>query len=111
MARPAGEQTRVGCLMLRASPLRPLEAFTLAQTRLLTSTKMESPDGFSYGPWVLEPATTYSTAEGGGTGDLFGYGFGPQLYTGGALFIKPPSDLQLTVGGATAAVADFSPNP
>jgi len=69
------------------------------------------PDGFSYGPWVLEPATTYSTAEGGGTGDLFGYGFGPQLYTGGALFIKPPSDLQLTVGGATAAVADFSPNP
>ncbi len=69
------------------------------------------PDGFSYGPWVLESATTYSTAEGGGTADLFGYGFGPQLYTGGALFIKPPSDLQLTVGGATATVADFSPNP
>src|SRR6266853_1768344 len=43
MARPAGEQTRVGCLMLRASPLRPLEAFTLAQTRLLTSTTMDSP--------------------------------------------------------------------
>jgi hypothetical protein len=69
------------------------------------------PDGFSYGPWVLESPTTYSTAEGGGAGDLFGYGFGPQLYTGGALFIKPPSDLQVTVGGATATVADFSPNP
>jgi len=69
------------------------------------------PDGFSYGPWVLESATTYSTVEGGGTGELFGYGFGPQLYTGGALFIKPPSDLQVTVGGATATVADFSPNP
>lgn len=69
------------------------------------------PDGFSYGPWVLESATTYSTAEGGGAGELFGYGFGPQLYTGGALFIKPPSDLQVTLGGATAAVADFSPNP
>jgi hypothetical protein len=69
------------------------------------------PDGFSYGPWVLESATSYSTAEGGGTGDLFGYGFGPQLYTGGALFIKPPSDLQVTVAGATATVADFSPNP
>lgn len=69
------------------------------------------PDGFSYGPWVLESATTYSTAEGGGTGELFGYGFGPQLYTGGALFIKPPSDLQVTLGGAVAAVADFSPNP
>lgn len=69
------------------------------------------PDGFSYGPWVLESATTYSTAEGGGTGDLFGYGFGPQLYTGGALFIKAPSDLQVTVGGAPATVADFSPNP
>src|SRR5256884_47940 len=69
------------------------------------------PDGFSYGPWVLESATTYSTVERGGTGELFGYGFGPQLYTGGALFIKPPSDLQVTVGGATATVADFSPNP
>ena len=69
------------------------------------------PDGFSYGPWVLESPTTYSTAEGGGPGDLFGYGFGPQLYTGGALFIKAPSDLQLTVGGAAATVADFSPNP
>jgi hypothetical protein len=69
------------------------------------------PDGFSYGPWVLESATTYSTAEGGGTGELFGYGFGPQLYTGGSLFKKAPSDLQVTVGGATATVADFSPNP
>ncbi len=69
------------------------------------------PDGFSYGPWVLEAPTDYSTAEGGGPGDLFGYGFGPQLYTGGALFIKAPDDLAVTVGGASAGVQDFSPNP
>ena len=69
------------------------------------------PDGFSYGPWVVESLPTYSTADGGGQGDLFGYGLGPNLYTGGALFIAPPSDLQVMVGGASAAVTDFSPNP
>jgi hypothetical protein len=69
------------------------------------------PDGFSYGPWVLEAPTDYSTAEGGGIGDLFGYGFGPQLYTGGALFINPPNSLAVTIGGASAIVQDFSPNP
>jgi len=69
------------------------------------------PDGFSYGPWVLESSTTYATAEGGGTGDLFGYGLGPQLYTGGALFLKAPPDLQMTIGSSPAAVSDFSPNP
>jgi hypothetical protein len=69
------------------------------------------PDGFSYGPWVLEAPTNYSTADGGGTGDLFGYGFGPQLYTGGAFFITPPADLAVTIGGASAAVNEFSPNP
>lgn len=69
------------------------------------------PDGFSYGPSVLEAPTSYSTADGGGTGDLFGYGFGPQLYTGGALFIKPPGDLAVTVGGTPGTVDAFSPNP
>lgn len=69
------------------------------------------PDGFSYGPWVLESPTTYSTAEGGGIGDLFGYGFGPLLYTGGALYLEPPADLQVTVGGTAATVDAFSPNP
>ncbi len=69
------------------------------------------PDGFSYGPWVEESLPTYSTEEGGGLGDLFGYGFGLPLYTGGALFIDAPPDLQVTVGGAGATLTGFSPDP
>lgn len=69
------------------------------------------PDGFSYGPWVLEAPTTYSTAEGGGPGSLFGYGFGPQAYTGGALYIASPAGLQVTVNGTVATVGSYSPNP
>ena len=67
------------------------------------------PEGYSYGPWVLEAPTKYATAEGGGTGDLFGYGFGPLVYTGGATFTTPPTDLQVNVGGTPVEVTAFGP--
>lgn len=52
------------------------------------------PEGFSYGPTILEVSANMSTAEGGGTGFIFGYGFGP-IASGTAV----PSSLQVTVGG------------
>lgn len=69
------------------------------------------PAGFSYGPWILESPTMYSTAEGGSSATLYGYAFGPQTYTGGATYIAPPLDLQVTVGSTPATVTAFSPNP
>lgn len=46
------------------------------------------PEDFSYGPTIVEVSTNASSAEGGGQGAIFGYGFGLQ-----------PSDVQVTVGG------------
>jgi hypothetical protein len=69
------------------------------------------PLAFSYGPSVLEAATSYATADGGGPASLFGFGLGPQLYTGGSLYVAPPADLQVTVDGKSAPVTSFSPNP
>jgi hypothetical protein len=69
------------------------------------------PDGFSYGPWVQEAPTSYATAEGGGPADLFGFGFGPQVYVDGTQPVTIPADLQVTVGGASARVDSYSPNP
>jgi len=70
------------------------------------------PFGFSYGPWVIESATSYATAEGGGPGSLYGFGFGPPASNGTqSAYITPPSDLQVTVGGASATVDGYNPNP
>ena len=69
------------------------------------------PGGFSYGPTVLEAATSYSTAEGGGPASLYGFGFGPQLSQGFIGYTTPPSDLQVTVAGSSAAVTGYSPDP
>ena len=69
------------------------------------------PDGFSYGPSVLEAATSYSTAEGGGPASLYGFGFGPQLSQGFIGYTTPPSDLQVSVAGSSAAVTGYSPDP
>ena len=63
------------------------------------------PDAFSYGPTVLEASADMSTAEGGGTGVLFGYGFGPEVVPSSI-----PADLQITVGGKAAQAEWFNDN-
>ena len=62
------------------------------------------PEGFSYGPTILEVTPNASTAEGGGTGIVYGYGFGPTSAT------STPPDLQVTVGGKAAVITFFNPN-
>lgn len=63
------------------------------------------PEAFSYGPAILEASPDYMTAEGGGTGFLFGYGFGPVTNV-----TQIPSDLQILVGGKPAQITAFAPN-
>jgi hypothetical protein len=70
------------------------------------------PEGFSYGPWVVEPVTGYATADGGGPASLFGYGFGPQsLFSSSVTYVNPPPELQVLVGGNQAQVTGFNPEP
>ena len=63
------------------------------------------PEGFSYGPAILQVTPDMATAEGGGTGIIYGYGFGST-----ASNAPIPSDLQITVGGKTATITGFAPN-
>jgi hypothetical protein len=62
------------------------------------------PDGFSYGPTILEVMPNMATEEGGGTGIVYGYGFGPTNSS------TIPSDLQVKVGGAPAEITGFASN-
>jgi hypothetical protein len=62
------------------------------------------PDGFSYGPTILEVTPNMATAEGSGTGYIYGYGFGPT--DSNAI----PSDLTVTVGGAAVPITAYSAN-
>jgi len=57
------------------------------------------PENFSFGPSIVEVSTSVSTAEGGGQGLVFGYGFGQQ-----------PSDFHISVGGQPAIVTAFTPS-
>jgi hypothetical protein len=65
-----------------------------------------APEGFSYGPTILEVVPNGATAEGGQTGTVIGYGFGDST-----------SGVQVTVGGQSAPVtavynyAPISPYP
>ena len=61
-------------------------------------------EGFSYGPAIVQATPNASTAEGGGIGIVYGYGFGP--LTGSSI----PSDLQITVGSQSATLLAYSPN-
>jgi hypothetical protein len=63
------------------------------------------PEGFSFGPTILEVTPGSATAEGGGTGYIFGYGFGSTVYNA-----PIPAGLQITVGGRPANVTTFFPN-
>ncbi len=60
------------------------------------------PEGFNYGPTILEVTPNMSTAEGGGTGYIYGYGFGPTTSN------TIPSGLQVTVNGAPVTVTAFA---
>lgn len=60
------------------------------------------PEGFSYGPTVIEATPNASTAEGGGTCILYGYGFGPVTFSNAI-----PSDLQIAVGGNPATITGY----
>jgi hypothetical protein len=60
-----------------------------------------APEGFSYGPTILEVVPNGATAEGGQTGTIIGYGFGDST-----------SGIQVTVGGQSApvtAVYNYAP--
>src|SRR5579862_2405519 len=61
-----------------------------------------TPEGFSYGPWIVEVTPNAATAEGGGTATIYGYGFGPfgegqQAGTG----------LQVSIGGQPATISQY----
>ncbi len=62
------------------------------------------PEGFSYGPTILEATPNAATAEGG-VGAVYGYGFGPVKSA------TVPSDLTITVGRNAATVLSYSSNP
>jgi hypothetical protein len=60
------------------------------------------PDGFSYGPTILEVTPNAATADGGGTGVIYGYGFG----SNGATSI--PTNLSVSVGGVATTIVGFN---
>jgi hypothetical protein len=62
------------------------------------------PEAFSFGPTVLEVTPNYATADGGGTGWVYGYGFGSTAYNGQA------TGLQVSVGGSPVTVQSFEDN-
>lgn len=72
------------------------------------------PEGFNYGPTVLQITPNMSTSEGGGSGVIYGYGFGP---VGSAIegplpqvsHLTLPSSLTVSVGGSPAQVTGFAP--
>jgi hypothetical protein len=62
------------------------------------------PEAFSYGPTILEVTPNMATAEGGGTGYIYGYGFGPVKSN------TIPADLQVMVAGTAAQITGFTAN-
>ena len=63
------------------------------------------PEAFSYGPTILEVTPDAATAEGGGTGIVYGYGLGPVTYNA-----PIPTDLQIMVGGQAVTVTGYASN-
>ncbi len=62
------------------------------------------PDGFSYGPTILQVTPNMATSEGGGASIIFGYGLLPLDAT------TVPSDVKVKIGGKTATIVGFSTN-
>jgi hypothetical protein len=68
------------------------------------------PEGYSYGPWVVENTTMYATADGGGPASLYGYGFGANYAVDiDTRMANPPAELQITVGGQSARLTGYYP--
>lgn len=65
-----------------------------------------APESFTYGPSIVDVVTDSTTAEGGGTATIFGYGFGTARFGG-----LPAPGLKLTVNGTVIANPVYSPNP
>ena len=59
-----------------------------------------APEGFSYGPTILEVVPNAATADGGQTGAIIGYGFG-----------NTTSGVQVTVGSQPASITAVHPGP
>ena len=57
-----------------------------------------APESFSYGPSIIDVATDSTTAEGGATATIFGYGFGAPHQSGQAA-----AGLQVQVNGGAAS--------
>ena len=64
------------------------------------------PEGFSYGPTILQVTPNEATA-GGGTGFIYGYGFGPPTQSSSSSI---PAGLTVTIGGKPAKVTAFTSN-
>jgi hypothetical protein len=63
-----------------------------------------APESFSYGPSIIDVATDSSTAEGGATATIFGYGFGAP-HSGG----QAAAGLQVQVNRAAASNLQYLP--
>ena len=63
------------------------------------------PNGYSYGPSIVEVRPDESPAQGGGSGTIFGYGFGSGDVNGTA------PGLQVSVGGQQATITQYLPQP
>ena len=61
------------------------------------------PEAFSYGPTVLEVTPNMADAAGG-SGIIYGYGFGSTDYDSSL-----PTDLKLSIGGKSATVTGYEP--
>ena len=62
-----------------------------------------SPEWFSYGPWIIETNPSASTAEGGGTATIYGYGFGNYGQA------QQAPGLQVSIGGQAATIVQYLP--
>ncbi len=79
----------------------PVDIFTL----MSDGGEQIVPEGFSYGPTIIEATPNASTSEGGGTGILYGYGFGSTADNA-----TIPTGLTVTVGGTSATITGYTGN-
>jgi len=79
----------------------PVDIFTF----MLDGGEQIVPEAFSYGPTVIQATPDSSTSEGGGSGILYGYGFGSTAYDGSI-----STGFTITVGGTPATVTGFTGN-